>query len=87
MSDHDLQNYVDQKIASGQFGTAEEFATEAIRVYRKIESEYEHLRSDVQDRIAQADAGDVLPLDVDSIKRQLADELNADELNADGSVK
>ena len=40
MSDADLQNYVKQKIASGQFGTAEEFATEAIRVYRQIEQEY-----------------------------------------------
>ena len=74
----DLEGYVNQKIASGQFGTAEEFATEAIRVYRKIENEYDQLRADVQEQIAKADAGDVLPLDVDAIKRELVEKSNTD---------
>ena len=78
MSDADLQNYVNQKIASGQFGTAEEFATEAIRVYRQIEQEYGQLQDEIRGRIAEADAGHVLPLDVDSIKSQLRQELHAD---------
>ena len=78
MSDISLQDYVNQKVSSGQFQSPEEFATEAIRVYREIESDHEQLVKEVQNRIAQADSGDALPLDIDSIKRQLADELNAD---------
>lgn len=78
----DLQHYVAQKIASGQFSTAEEFATEAIRVYRSIEAQYASLRDEIQAQIKKADAGDLLALDMDSIKRRLAA-----ELNEDGSAK
>ncbi len=78
MNDADLQNYVNQKIASGEFGTPEEFATEAIRVYRQLEKDYRQLRDELSSRIEQADAGQVLPLDVDSIKDQLRQEISAD---------
>ena len=78
MSDSDLQSYVASKVASGQFGTAEEFATEAIRVYRKIERDHEVLRTAVQERIARADAGDLVPLDIDALKQRLTEELNED---------
>ncbi len=78
MNSISLQDYINQKISSGQFGSPEEFAAEAIRVYREIESEHEDLAQEVRDRIAQAESGDVMPLDMDCIKRQLEAELNAD---------
>jgi Arc/MetJ-type ribon-helix-helix transcriptional regulator len=78
MSDNDLQTYVASKVASGQFGNAEEFATEAIRVYRKIERDHAELCSAVQERIARADAGDLVPLDIDALKQQLAEGLSED---------
>jgi Arc/MetJ-type ribon-helix-helix transcriptional regulator len=75
MNDNDLQTYVASKVASGQFGNAEEFAAEAIRVYRKIERDHAELCSAVQERIARADAGDLVPLDIDALKQQLTEEL------------
>jgi hypothetical protein len=78
MTENDLQQYVNQKIASGHFGTIEEFATEAIRVYRKLESDYDELRELIQNRIAQADAGLSTPLNIAAIKQQLKSELETD---------
>lgn len=75
MAESDLQTYVDEKIASGQFATPEDFATEAIRVYRQIENDHEALRQDVQRRIQDADERKLKPLDIDSIKAKLASEL------------
>jgi hypothetical protein len=74
MTDSDLQQYVNQKIASGQFGTIEEFAAEAIRVYRKLEAGYGELRELVQSRIAQADSDSTIPLNMAAIKQQLINE-------------
>ena len=78
MSDNDLQSYVASKVANGQFGTAEEFATEAIRVYRQIECDHAELRTAVQERIARADAGDLVPLDIDALKQRLTEKLKED---------
>ena len=76
MTESDLQSYVLEKIASGQFASPEEFATEAIRVYRQIETDHEALRKDVEKRIAQADAGKLKPLDIDAIKAKLMGEID-----------
>ncbi len=81
MTDSDLQQYVNQKIASGQFGTIEEFATEAIRVYRKLEGEYGELRALVQSRIAEADAGLSTSMNMAAIKEQLMREFDAADIN------
>jgi hypothetical protein len=81
MTDSDLQQYVNQKIASGQFGTIEEFAAEAIRVYRKLEGEYGELQELVQSRIAQADAGLSSPLNISAIKQQLTREFETVDIN------
>ena len=78
MADNELQNYVNHKIKSGQFSSAEEFAAEAIRVYRRIEQDYNEYRLDIQESIALAEAGDLAPLDVESIKNQLTQEFNED---------
>jgi putative addiction module CopG family antidote len=74
--DTELQAYIDQKVASGEFGSAEDLAAEAIRVYRHMETDYELLRSEVQNRIKRADAGDLLPMDMEAIKEQLQGKRN-----------
>ena len=81
MTNSDLQQYVNQKIASGQFGTIEEFATEAIRVYRKLEGEHGELRELVHSRIVQADAGLSTPLDIAAIRQQLIREFEVADIN------
>ncbi len=74
----DLQAYVQKKNANGEFGSAEEFAAEAIRVYRDLESGHEALRKEIQRRIAESDAGRSGPLVIEEIKADLAVELHED---------
>ena len=72
----DLEQYVQHKVASGQFASPEEFAREAMRLYRELESRHESLKGDVQAALEQAEKGQSEPLDVDSIKAELTDELD-----------
>ena len=74
--DTDLQSYIDQKVASGEFDSAEDLAAEAIRVYRKMETDYELLRGEVHERIKRADAGDLVPMDMEAIKEKLLGKRN-----------
>ncbi len=74
--DTELQAYIDQKVASGEFDSAEDLAAEAIRVYRKMETDYELLRGEVQNRIKRADAGDLIPMDMEAIKVKLQGKRN-----------
>ncbi len=72
----DLEQYVQQKVASGQFASPEEFALEAMRLYRDLEARHESLKRDVQAALEQSGEGRSEPLDVDSIKKELTDELD-----------
>lgn len=71
-----LEQYVQQKVASGQFASPEEFALEAMRLYRDLESRHESLRGDIQAALDESEEGKSEPLDMDSIKKELADELD-----------
>lgn len=77
----DIEQYVQQKVASGQFASSEEFALEAMRLYRDLEVRHELLRGDVQAALDEAEKGLSEPLDVDAIKKELIDE-SADQLRA-----
>ena len=72
----DIEAYVQQKIASGQFQSRDELAAVAIRLYRDLEARHAQLRSDVQAGIDEADQGLIEPLDIDAIKAELVAELN-----------
>lgn len=74
----ELQKYVQQKIANGDFSSAEEFTQQAIRVYRDLESGHEALRKAIHRRIAESDGVVSEPLDISAIKSELASELNDD---------
>lgn len=74
----DIEAYVQQKIASGQFRSREELAIEAIRVYRDLEARHAQLKSDVQAAIDEADQGRLEPLDIDEIKAELISEIGPD---------
>jgi putative addiction module CopG family antidote len=66
----DIDQYVQEKIASGEFSSREEFAHEAFRVYRELEAQHAELRAEVARRIAQADCGQVGPLELDVVKAE-----------------
>jgi len=72
----DLERYVGSKVASGAFGSREEFLVEAVRVYRELEARHELIKADVRAGIDQADRGLSEPLDIEAIKRELAEELD-----------
>ncbi len=75
-STSDIERYVQEKIASGEFSSREEFAREAFRVYRELETQHAGLRAEVIRRIAQAGHGRVGPLDVKAVKVQGRKQLN-----------
>jgi Arc/MetJ-type ribon-helix-helix transcriptional regulator len=72
----DLDRYVDSKIASGEFASREEFFLETARVYRNMEARHADLKSLVRARIDEANQGELVPLDIDAIKAELAQELD-----------
>jgi len=72
----DLEQYVQQQVASGRFASPEEFALEAMRLYRELETRHEALKGDIDAAIEQSEKGQSEPLDVDCIKKELTDELD-----------
>ena len=72
----DLEDYVRHKIESGEFSDREEFAKEAIRVYRELEDRYLQFRADVQESIRQAERGEVAPMDMAALKVDLIAEFD-----------
>ena len=72
----DLEQYVQGKVMSGQFASPEEFALEAMRLYRDLERRHEVLKGDVQAAITQSRTDRSDSLDMESLKRELMDELD-----------
>ena len=73
----DLEAYVQQKIAAGDFSSREELTIEAVRLYREVERKRAQLKSDVQAAIDEADRGLCEPLDIEAIKAELENELDS----------
>ena len=71
----DIEAYVQQKIASGQFHSRDELAVEAVRIYRALDAKHAQLKSDVQAAIDEAEQGLSVPLDIEAIKAELTAEL------------
>ena len=76
-STSDLDQYLEAKISSGEFGSREEFFLETARIYRELETRHADAKSLIQERIDEADRGNLEPLDIDAIKAELAQELDA----------
>ena len=74
----DIDRYVQDKIARGEFASREEFVVKAARLYRDIEDQYRQLKADVQVGIAEADAGETDEWDLENIKAELHEELGPD---------
>ena len=72
----DLKEYVQRKIDGGEFASIEEFANEAMRVYRDLDVKYQQLRGDVQRSIAQAERGAVEPMDLETLRAELRREFS-----------
>jgi Arc/MetJ-type ribon-helix-helix transcriptional regulator len=72
----ELDEFVKLELARGAFGSEEELVINAVSALREMKLRHEQLRGDVQAAIEQADRGEVAPLDMDAIKRELMDEID-----------
>ncbi len=77
----ELEQYIEEKLASGDFATREELLAKALQVYRELEEDDDDsdLRELVAERLAQAERGEVMPLDMEAVKARLIAEFNAEQ--------
>jgi putative addiction module CopG family antidote len=68
----DVQQFVRQAIANGEYATEEELFTEAVRVLREVTERHRTLRADIQLAIDALDRGEGRPLDMGDIKAEVA---------------
>jgi len=71
----DIEGYMTDKVASGEFPTRSDFVAEAVRLYREMELRHKQLQSDVQAAIEQSESEASLPLDMKSIQEELRQEI------------
>ena len=65
------EQYVQEKIARGDFRSVEEFAAEAIRLYREMELKHDELARELRERMRKAGQGLSSPLDREAFKAEL----------------
>jgi Arc/MetJ-type ribon-helix-helix transcriptional regulator len=73
----ELEAYIQQKITTGGFASRDELAATAIHVFRQLEREKSPLWAELQLRIASADRGESVEMDIDSIIAELKEEYAA----------
>ncbi len=66
----DIEQYINEKLARGDFHSRDEFTEEAIRVYRELENQHDELRTEIQRRIQRVGQGDSQPLDRGAFKAE-----------------
>ena len=76
----ELERYIDEQLASGAFATREDLIAEALKVYRELEEDDDSdLRELATERLAQAERGEVAPLDMEAVKARLIAAFNAEQ--------
>ena len=73
----ELSRYVQQKVASGEFQSEDDFIAEATRLYRELETRHDRLRRDVDRALQQIDRGQGIELNDDGELRQFFDDIKA----------
>lgn len=73
----DLEAYVEQTLASGQFRSRDELVVEAVRLFHELDTKRQRLKSDVQAAIDEADRGLCEPFDIDALIAELNAEFDA----------
>ncbi len=66
-----IEQYVQEKIARGDFHSREEFAAEAIRLYREVELKQDELSRELRERMKKTGLGLSSPLDRKALKAEL----------------
>ncbi len=66
----DIEQFVRQELAGEEYGSRDDLIVDALRVLREVKGRHEKLRDEVRHSIAQADRGEVSPLDTDRTKAE-----------------
>jgi Arc/MetJ-type ribon-helix-helix transcriptional regulator len=74
----DVEQYITDKVASGDFESRNELVETAVSMYRDLEV-HDALRTEVQRRLENARNGSVGALDIASLKAKLVSEFNETE--------
>ncbi|MCC7423603.1 MAG: type II toxin-antitoxin system ParD family antitoxin [Planctomycetaceae bacterium] len=69
----DLERYVESEIAKGKFQSPEDVVSHALNRLKDEDQAYLDLKSEVQRRIALAEAGEVIEFDDESLQQMLDD--------------
>ena len=72
----DLEQYVEEKVAAGEFASRDALVLEAVRLYRELELRHDLLKADIQAALKQSEQGMSAPLDMEAIQRELVEELD-----------
>lgn len=66
----ELEQYMQQELAKGEYESEGELILDAVRVLQELKTRHENLRQDVLAAIAQSDRGESEPLDIEAIKTE-----------------
>ena len=72
----DIEQFVQQELASQEYQSRDDLIVDAVRVLRELKTRHQKLRDDVRHSIAQAERGEVRPLDTDATKAAARDRLS-----------
>jgi len=72
-----IEQFVRRELVSHEYPSREDLVLDAVRVLRELKTSHERLRDDVRHSIAQAERGEVGPLDTEATKAQARRRLNS----------
>ena len=71
----DLQQFVQEEVASGHYRSEDELVLEAVRYYRESRARLEQLREDLKLRLQQLDEGQGIELEDDAALQAFFDQI------------
>ncbi|MEX0703155.1 MAG: hypothetical protein WD069_13760 [Planctomycetales bacterium] len=66
----EIQEFVERELERGAHVDEEHLIVAALRVYRELKTRHDALRADVARSLAQAERGEVAPLDTEATKAE-----------------
>ncbi len=76
-----LEAFITEAVKKGRYGSRSEVLREGVRLVQEREAKWARFEAEMRDAIAQADAGDTIPLD-EAFERVLANAAHSERRNA-----
>jgi putative addiction module CopG family antidote len=78
----DVLQFVQSSLESGEYASEDDVVVAGMRALREVKLRHQSLRDDIRAALAEIDAGQGEPWDVDGIKAELLAQLDASEAGA-----